>query len=136
MAFPTPTDVTSDQLFIALSRFGVLQTAELGYFNNLLTDDPSEGIAVIPVQVLAPNDRPDGYPPTYGDAFLDLTQYNLSSTFVLTGTVVNGVEGINYDVSFRSVTSTSATVHVTSFASDPTSSIPSLNVAVNVRISS
>ncbi|KOP59793.1 hypothetical protein OX90_09495 [Pseudomonas coronafaciens pv. porri] len=134
MTFQAPNNVTSNILYDALTRFGIDQAAQMGYFNNLVVS--GSDATVIPAflaSVKAPADT-GSLPPTYGDTVINLTKYSLPEAFVLTGTVVNGAAGLIYDISFRDVTSTSATVHVASYSSVG-GGVPSLDVKVAVKIS-
>ncbi|AKF51661.1 hypothetical protein PsyrH_14430 [Pseudomonas syringae pv. syringae HS191] len=134
MTFQAPNNVTANILYDALTRFGIDQAAQMGYFNNLVVS--GSDATVIPAflaSVKAPADT-GSLPPTYGDTVINLTKYSLPEAFVITGTVMNGIAGVLYDVSFRDVTSTGATVHVASYSSVG-GEVPSLDVKVAVRIS-
>ncbi|KOP51117.1 hypothetical protein OX90_11465 [Pseudomonas coronafaciens pv. porri] len=133
MTFQAPNNVTANVLYDALTRFGVDQAAQMGYFNNLVVSgsDTNDNPAFL-ASVKAPVDT-GSLPPTYGDTVINLAKYSLHEAFVITGTVMNGIAGVLYDVSFRDVTSTSATVHVASYNSAG-GEVPSLDVKVAVRI--
>ncbi|QVI77581.1 hypothetical protein [Pseudomonas syringae] len=133
MTFQAPNNVTANILYDALTRFGIDQAAQMGYFNNLVVS--GSDATVIPTffaSVKAPEDT-GSLPPTYGDTVINLTKYSLPEAFVITGTVMNGIAGVLYDVSFRDVTSKSTTVHVASYNSAG-GEAPSLDVKVAVKI--
>lgn len=133
MTFQAPNNVTAEILYDALSRFGIDQAAQMGYFNNLVVSgSDTNDIPAFLASVKAPADT-GSLPPTYGDTVINLTKYSLPEAFVLTGTVMDGTTGVLYDVSFRDVTSTSATVHVASYNSVG-GGVPSLDVKVAVKI--
>ncbi|KAA8716245.1 hypothetical protein [Pseudomonas cannabina] len=134
MTFQAPNNVTANVLYDALTRFGIDQAAQMDYFNNLVVSGSNAaGIPAFVASVKAPADT-GSLPPTYGDTVINLTKYSLPEAFALTGNVVNGTTGVLYDVSFRDVTSTSATVHVASYNSTG-GEVPSLDVKVAVKIS-
>ncbi|PBP61362.1 hypothetical protein CCL18_05050 [Pseudomonas syringae] len=133
MAFQAPSNVTANILYDALTRFGIDQAAQMGYFNNLVVSGSEvAGIPAFFASVKAPADT-GSLPPTYGDTIINLTKYSLPEAFVITGAVMNGTTGVLYDISFRDVTSTSATVHVASYNSTG-GEVPSLDVKVAVKI--
>ncbi|KEZ74068.1 hypothetical protein C5I_0109310 [Pseudomonas syringae pv. syringae FF5] len=133
MTFQAPNNVTAEILYDALTRFGIDQAAQMGYFNNLVVSGSgTNDIPAFLASVKAPADT-GSLPPTYGDTVINLTKYSLPEAFVITGTVMNGIAGVLYDVSFRDVTSKSTTVHVASYNSAG-GEAPSLDVKVAVKI--
>lgn len=63
MTYETVTDVTVDDLYRALARFGTLQTAEMGYFHALTGTDSNPILFRITVPVVGDVEAPNG--PTY-----------------------------------------------------------------------
>ena len=102
----TPTNVTPIDLYEAIARFGPLYAAQLGYFNALASNN------TVLVNVVAPTKTVSGLPPVYGYGDLDLTPFNLTEVPVLSGVVVDPINGVKtYPVEFQEVTKTHAKVH-------------------------
>lgn len=135
-----PTNVTSIELYEAIAQFGPLYAAQLGYFNALDIEgaDGSASKQKALVNVVAPNPTTNNLPPTYGYGDLDLTPYNLTEIPVLTGVVIDPLNGVkSYAVDFQEVTTTHAKVHcvygVTADGFDR-STLPSFSQTVRVKI--
>ena len=106
-----PTNVTPEKLFEAIASLGPLYAAQLGYFNALTDSEGAPTNVTVLVDVVAPTDTLFGLPPTYGYGLLDLTPYNLTEIPVLSGTVIDPIEGVSYPVDFQDVSTASARVH-------------------------
>ncbi len=127
-----PTNVSSVELYDAIARFGPLYAAQLGYFNALTSTQ------TLTVNVVAPNPTTNNLPPTYGYGDIDLTPFNLTEIPVLSGVVIDPVNGVkSYPVDFQEVTTTHAKVHsvygVTAEGFDR-STLPSFSQVVRVLI--
>lgn len=133
-----PTNVSSIELFDAIARFGPLYAAQLGYFNALTPEGGSASGQSALVNVVAPTVAVAGLPPVYGYGELDLTPYNLAEVPVLSGVVVDPINGVStYPIDFQEVTTTYAKVHcvygATAQGFDRTT-LPSFSQVVRVLI--
>lgn len=135
---PPAGGFNSEQLFDVVARLGLIESVKTGVFNNLKNasgSSPTSRTIGIKLPVKAPTDTT--YAKTFGYGTLDLSSFNLQgTTFTLAGTVVNGATGVSYNVAFKDVTDQKATVHVTSYTTDPSSSTtaPDLNIIVSITV--
>ncbi|CAI8959267.1 hypothetical protein [Pseudomonas sp. IT-P218] len=88
MTYETVTDVTVDDLYRALARFGTLQAAEMGYFHALTGTDSNPILFRITVPVVGDVEAPNG--PTYARGTISYADKGLTTPPKLLG-VVEGV---------------------------------------------
>jgi hypothetical protein len=88
MIYETVTNVSIDDLYRALARFGTLQTAEMGYFHALTGTDSNPILFRITVPVVGDPEAPFG--PTYAKGTISYADKGLTTPPKLLG-VVEGV---------------------------------------------
>ncbi|MDQ0121544.1 hypothetical protein J2W17_000481 [Pseudomonas lini] len=91
MTFESVTDVSIDDLYRALSRFGVLQTAELGYFHAIKHGDSLPILFKLSIPVVG--DLENSYGPNWATGTIDYSDKGLTTPPKLLGFL----EGISAD---------------------------------------
>lgn len=106
MTYETVSNVSIDDLYRALARFGTLQTAELGYFHAL---DSIPILFRITVPVVGDPEAP--YGPTYASGTIDYSDKGLTTPPKLLG-VLEGIPA-NHTSSFELTNITATSVDYT-----------------------
>lgn len=109
MTYETVSNVSIDDLYRALARFGTIQTAELGYFHALTNTDINPILFRVTVPVVG--DPEDPYGPKYARGTIDYSDKGLTTPPKLLG-VLEGISA-NHTSSFELTNITATSVDYT-----------------------